>query len=129
MDYKIGEHLGVEKGNIKIKETNKVVLNYYRACEKIRNAFVEKYFKHDDSFWIDGDIGGTLSFSDQFLYIDHLVKVLKLNMTDKELFDWYYWQSEFSHMKGIMPPINIEDFIRIYREDKTKIPEFEKDNK
>jgi hypothetical protein len=119
------EYTEKEKDNI--RKLGKVLLEYYIACDKVKDAFVEKYLEYDDSFWIGDERGGILSFSDQFLDMNHLVQVLELNMTDDELFDWYYWQIDFAHEQKT-PPLNLENFMRVYREDKTKIQGFEKDD-
>jgi hypothetical protein len=101
--------------------------NYFQACEQIRKDFVEKYIEYDDSCWIGNQVGGLLSFSDQFIDMSNMVKVIELNMTQDEFFDWYHWTLDYAHEQKT-PPMNIWNFTRQYRENKERIPGFERNH-
>lgn len=74
-------------------KTPKCVKDYWKACDKIAEAFVEKYFPDgpgfDAPFWIGDQIGEVLAVNDYFFDLNVMVDALKFNTSEEELFGWY----------------------------------------
>ena len=104
----------------------KPLTKYYRACDELRDQFIEKYHKDEDGdcqeyYWIAEEVGGMLLAGDQFYSMHDIVNAIAFEMTFDELYDWYYWTLDYG-MAGEAIPLNMKNFLRVYREDKTKLP-------
>lgn len=74
---------------------NKSILNYERACNLLVQDFAKKYYDGNDSWcWIGDDIGGVLGIDDEYLNMDLIISVMRLNPTVDEYFEYYYYQVE-----------------------------------
>ena len=99
----------------------KPLTKYYKCCEELRKEFVFTYFLgeedwgNDDSYWIADRIGETLSVADMYFNLDKIVKILELEMTEDELYDWYWADLDFA-MVGKTMPLNLENWVRVSRE-------------
>ena len=99
---------------------------YYRACDELRDQFINKYYRDEDGdcieyYWVAEEVGSVLSVGDEYYSMYDIVNIIAEKMSYGELNRWYYWSMEYA-MKGEPLPLSLKNFLKIYREDKTKLP-------
>jgi len=73
----------------------KQIKQYYKACEGVKDLFIETYYTYDDGsiqdfYWIGGIIGGVLNVGDEFWNIDDMVTAIEMRATIDDLYDWHW---------------------------------------
>lgn len=68
------------------------VAQYFEACERIKEAFLKKYYNYytlDDIFWVGDDIGGVACVGEYFHNMNDMVAALYLDCPVEKFFEWY----------------------------------------
>jgi len=89
---------------------NTYILEYERAANNLKAAFVAKYFGRDvsDVFWIGGVIGEVLAVNDYFFDLQDIVDFIKYNYTKKSMFEYYDYNLKLRSEDKY--PINIKNY-------------------
>lgn len=91
---------------------------YYEACNALLLAFLKKYYTDKDNpiedidyCWIGDQVGGVVGINDEFWSMDDIVTAMEIRPTQKQLFDWYWYQID-EQMEN-KSPINLENYLKM----------------
>jgi len=88
---------------------------YYRAVERLREIFLEKYFDEDpDFYWVGDQIGGVLFVNDFFFSVENIIVCLKLKIKSEDLFSWYDYIIDQAMVGKI--PISLGNWMKLQGE-------------
>lgn len=74
----------------------RILTNYHKACEAIKDEFIEVYYIECatksiqvENYWIADEVGGVCFINDYFWDLATMVEALKCGPTPDQLFKWY----------------------------------------
>ena len=66
----------------------KELKHYEKACQKLADRFLFE-LECDDHYWVGGEVGGVLAFSDYFVGMNHIADYFKYSFTPDNFWKWY----------------------------------------
>lgn len=95
------------------------VQQYFEACERIKEAFISKYYIYEtldresiDDFWVGDDIGGVICINDYFHNLKDMVDALILDCPREKFFEWYDYSLENYEKKDAIH-YNLKSFMAL----------------
>ncbi len=94
------------------KTTETLIADYENACNKILKAFTKKQGL-DDYGWIAEEIGGTVSFGDDYFFdIKEIIVDLKTDQPKGLILKWQEENIEFNRFRGDKLYISYESYTK-----------------
>lgn len=92
---------------------SKELENYYEACEKLAEVFIQKYFGDDASYhyWIGDQEGGTLVVNDYYFSMENVVAIMEIEPSWERISDAYYYLLDCA-VQEVPPKINFENYLK-----------------
>jgi hypothetical protein len=88
---------------------NKIINQYYNACNKIARS-IDKKFDTLNAYWVWDRIGEIYSINDDmYLNMSDMATIVRLNISTDLVYQWDYHRTEHSDYY-----INLENFVQLY---------------
>lgn len=95
--------------------TKNIIHQYFTICEAIVDEFVKTYLGRSvDVHNIGDEKDGVWNINDYFFSLSDMVDALELEVSEKDLFDWYYQWIDVNEKRKM----NLKNFIRLGRKAK-----------
>lgn len=91
----------------------KLVEKYWKACQDIADAFMDKYYSDSvdvDWGWVGGEIGGVINTNDDFWDFNDLVIALTKDAPEDKLFMWH--SEALDHFQDKTPFMNLRTYLK-----------------
>ena len=90
-----------------------ILKNWESETNILADIFVERYFESpSDVYWVGEEVGGCLLVNDYFFNLDRILDALKYKASEKQLFDYYDKEIEFS-LKNKKMKYNFKNYIKL----------------